>query len=96
VLLTPVDPPERGIPEFHNLRISNVKVTNARRAFYANAYPEKPIPDVTFENVGIHAASGGSLNHCKGWSMNGVVLRAGSQVGLKNCTDVQLPAFEKK
>lgn len=51
VLLTPVEPPERGIPEFHNMRISDVKVTNAQQGIYANAYPEKPIRNVLFENV---------------------------------------------
>ena len=96
VLQTRVDPPERGIPEFHNLRISNVRVTNAGQAFYANAYPEKPIRNVIFEDVSIDAGSGGRLNHCKDWMMINVVLRARSQVGLKNCEGVQLPAFEKK
>jgi polygalacturonase len=94
VMLTPVNPPERGIPEFHNLRISNVKVTNADEAIYANAYPEKPIRNVIFENVRIQAKSGGSLTHCRDWSMKNVVLKAGSQVQRNNCANVQLPVLK--
>jgi len=95
VLLTKVEPPERGIPEFHNLRISNVKATNAGTAIYANAYPEKPIRDVVFENVSIEARSGGRLNNCQNWRMKNVILRAGSQVSTKNCKDVELPEFQR-
>ena len=92
LMLTPVDPPERGIPEFHNLRITNVKVRNADEGFYANGYAEKPIRNVTFENVSIEAKSAGSLNHCKDWSMTNVVLRADDQVKLNNCSNIELPA----
>lgn len=95
VLLTKVEPPERGIPEFHSLRISNVKVTNAGTGIYANAYPEKPIRDVVFENVHIEAGSGGRLNNCQNWRMDNVVLKAGSQVATNNCKDVELPEFKK-
>lgn len=94
VMLTEVTPPERGIPEFYNLRISNVKVTNARTAIYANAYPEKPMRDVHWENVTIEAKSGGKINNAKNWSMTNVVLHSSSQVELSNSTDVQLPLLK--
>lgn len=96
VMLTKVTPPERGIPEFHNLLISDVKVTNAKMAIYANAYPEKPLRNVHWENVTIEAKSGGKINNAKGWTMTNVVLRASSQVELKNSTDVQIPLWKKR
>lgn len=91
VMLTRVTPPERGIPEFYNLRISNIKVTNARTAIYANGYPEKPIRNVKWENVIIEAKSGGEINYAKNWSMTNVTLRSGNQVELRNSRNVQLP-----
>ncbi len=91
VLLTPVQPPERGIPEFYNMRISNVKVTNAKQGIYANAYPQKPIRNVLFENVWIEAEKGGSINNGKDWEMKNVILRSKEQIILKNCNNVQLP-----
>ena len=36
------------------------------------------------------------LYNAKDWTMTNVVLRAESQVKLKNCTNVQLPMFELK
>ena len=95
VLLTKVEPPERGIPEFRNLRISNVTVKNANIGIYANAFPGKPLRDITFENVYIEAGSGGRLNNCQNWTMKNVTLKAGSQVSTKNCKDVELPEFQK-
>ena len=96
VMLTKVVPPERGIPEFYNIRISDVKVKGAKTAFYANAYPEKPLRNVHWENVIIEAQSGGSLNNAKNWTMTNVILRADSQLQLKNCTNVQFPLFQKR
>ena len=96
VMLTKVTPPERGIPEFYNIRISDVEVTGANKAFHANAYAEKPLRNVHWENVTIEAKSGGNLKNAKDWTMTNVVLRAGSQVKLRNCTNVQLPQFKKQ
>lgn len=91
IILTPVEPPEKGIPEFYNMRISDVKVTNAKQGIYANAYPEKPIRNVLFENVWIEAEKGGSINNGKDWEMKNVTLRSKEQIKLKNCMNVQLP-----
>lgn len=96
VMLTKVGPPELGIPEFFNIKISNVTVTGAQQAFYANAYPEKPLRNVLWENVTIESQSGGVLNNAKDWTMTNVVLSANSQVNLKDCINVQLPLFEKR
>lgn len=95
VLLTPVENPERGIPEFYNMRISDVKVTNAKQGIYANAYHEKPIRNVLFENVLIEAEKGGSINNGKDWEMKNVTLRSKEQIKLKNCNNVQLPSNSK-
>lgn len=96
VILTKVVPPERGIPEFHNLRISNVNVTNAETAIYANAYSEKPIRNVHFENVTIDARKGGKISHGKDWTMKNVIIRSGTPIEVKNCTNVELPKQEQK
>ena len=94
VMLTEVTPPERGIPEFHNIRISNVRATNANKAIYANAYPEKPLRDVVWENVTIEAKKGGMINNAKNWSMTNVVLYSDQQVELVNSTNVDLPTLK--
>ena len=69
VMTQPVEPPEQGIPEFRNIRISNVTVTGAGQAIYANAYAAKPIHDLLWENVSIEARERGVIRHARDWSM---------------------------
>ena len=95
VLLTEVQPPERGIPEFYNIRISNVKVTNAKQAIYANAYAEKPLRNVQWENVTIEAESGGSINNAKDWVMTNFKLKASSPLKVKNSTNIHYQGTEQ-
>ncbi|MFK7981349.1 MAG: glycoside hydrolase family 28 protein [Saprospiraceae bacterium] len=95
VMTTPVEPPEKGIPEFRNIRLSNIEVKEAERAFYANAYPEMPIHHLTWENISIEAQEGGSLNHAANWTMKNVQLttRTNQALVLKNSSNVALPKW---
>lgn len=74
VMTSPVEPKVRGIPEFRNIRITNVTVTGAQQAFYANGYAEKPIHDLAWENVSIEAEECGEIHHARDWSMDNVRL----------------------
>jgi len=95
-LTSPVLPPERGIPEFRDLSFSDMIVKNAKQVFFVNAYSEKPMRNVQWENVTIEARSGGSINNAKDWTMTNVILKASSPVEVKNSTNVQLPTFQLK
>ena len=94
IMLTEVLPPERGIPEVRNIKIANITVTRSGRAFAVNAFPEKPIKGVDLSNVSIEAKSGGSIKNAADWTMTNVTLRGGTQVELKNTTNVPLPVFQ--
>lgn len=93
IMTTRVDPPEKGIPEFRDLRISRVNVKNAGKAFHVNAYPEKPMANVFWEDVHIEAEEAGFINHARDWNMLRVTLElpGNDQVKLINCQGVQLP-----
>jgi len=91
VITTKVEPPERGIPWFHHIRVYDVTVTGAKTAIHANAYPEKPLSDVCFENVHIEAESGGSVENARDWTMTKVTLQAPDRLRLKDCSNVELP-----
>jgi polygalacturonase len=95
IMTEPVMPPEKGIPEFHHLTISDVIVKNAGTAFYANAYPEKPIRDVRWRNVSISAAKAGSISHAREWTMENVslTLPQGGKIELDDCQNVQQPEY---
>jgi hypothetical protein len=93
VMTTPVLPPEKGIPEFRNLTISDILVKGARTAFHVNAYPEKPMRNLIWENVSIEAAEPGFINHAADWTMDNVSLSVPGtgEIALTNCVNVQLP-----
>ncbi len=88
-----VTPPERGIPEFRNITISEVSVREGGRAFYVTAYPEKPMRAVNWKNVTIEAKSAGEIRNAVDWRMENVKLRTadGANVKLIECRQVELP-----
>ncbi len=90
-MLTKVDPPERGIPEFYDIQISDVTATNAGIGIYANAYEEKPIRDVVWEHVSIDAQNGGKITNAVNWKMDDVSLRARTPIQVVSCKNVELP-----
>ena len=90
----PVDPPERGIPEFRDVTVSNVTATNTgERAFFVNGYPERPIRDVRLRVVDVEAPDAGSVAHARDWTMDDVVVRTddGESVTTEDCENVDLP-----
>ena len=88
-----VEPPERGLPEFRNIAISNLTATAAARAIFVEAYTGKPIHDVHLENVRIEAQKPGSISHALNWTMNDVVLTtpSGSNVALVDTENIGSP-----
>ena len=98
VLTHRVEPAERGIPEFKNIMISNVTATGAAQAIYANAYPEKPMRGVRFENVRIEADTPGQISNAKDWTMKNVVITtaSGSKLKLEHSKNVEQPTIQKK
>lgn len=95
VMTTQVEPAEKGIPEFRNIRLSNIEVKEAERGLYANAYSEMPIHDLTWEDISIEAYEAGSLNHAADWTMKNVQLITATDQPLmvKNSHDLQLPEW---
>ena len=97
VLSQRVAPEEKGIPEFRNIKLSNIKVTKAKRAFYANAYPERHIHDISWENVSVEAEESGQLTYASNWTMKNVVLKtaSGQPIKLTDSNNIQQPKLIK-
>jgi polygalacturonase len=89
VLLAPVSP-EKGLPHFRDVHISDITATGAQQAFTVSAYPEAPLQDFEFKNVHIEAKSAGSIQNAQNWSFTGVTITTadGSRVTVKNSTGV--------
>ena len=93
VLTRRVEPPERGIPEFRNIVISNVTARAATQALYVNAFAEKPLRNVRLENVRLEAEQPGSIANAADWTMHHVVIATpdGAALRLKNTRGVPQP-----
>ncbi len=93
VLSQRVTPEEKGIPEFRNIKLSNITVEKAKRAFYANAYPEKPIHHISWENVTVEAEESGKLSYASDWTMTNVTLKtaSGKPIELIESSNIQQP-----
>ena len=94
-LTNPVLPPERGIPEFKNISFTDITVTDAQKAFFVNAYEEKPMHHLQWKNVSIQADEAGEINHARDWTMENVSLSlpASEEIALTNVVNVELPEF---
>ncbi len=97
VLSQRVTPEEKGIPEFRNIKLSDIKVEKAQRAFYANAYPEKHIHNISWENVMIEAEESGKLSYASDWSMTNVLLKSvsGKPIELFESNNIEQPELIK-
>ena len=67
-LVQKVTPPEKGIPYAKNFYISNVKITNAQKAFEVNGLENSQIEKVNCTNSSVTAAVLGEMQFAKDWS----------------------------
>lgn len=89
----PIEPPERGIPEFRDIEITGVTATAAHTAFDVKGHVEKPIRNIRWRNVRVSAGEYGAIRHASDWTMRDVVITAADSlpVQLEGCTNVQIP-----
>jgi polygalacturonase len=92
VMLTKVEPEEKGLPKFRDIHISNVNVKQARKAINAAGLDRSTLDNFHFENVTINAATGGDVSYAKDWTWKGVTLttKDSSAVKVKNSNGLVL------
>jgi polygalacturonase len=92
VMLTKVEPEERGIPHFRDIYVSNVKVSHARKAINASGLDQSLLQNFNFEHVEIKADHAGEINYASNWTWKNVEIKASdnSTVSLKNSAGVNL------
>jgi len=96
-LTTPVTPPERGLCEFRNITIENVRIVGAGRIFSASGLVENPIANVNWLNVTAQGNGAGIIEHARNWTMKNVKLQTedGEAVKLSDCDMVAAPEVVK-
>ena len=93
VMLTKVEPEDKGIPHFKDIYVSNVTVKQAQKAINASGVAKSYLEGFHFSDVKIHAANAGEINFAQGWTWNAISLQTadGSEVRVKNSEGVALP-----
>jgi polygalacturonase len=92
VMLTKVEPEERGIPHFKNIYVSNVKVKHARKAINASGLDRSLLQNFNFRNIDIKADNAGEINYAENWTWKNVEIKTTDKtaIALKNSTGVSL------
>ncbi|HEY1213388.1 MAG TPA: glycoside hydrolase family 28 protein [Bryobacteraceae bacterium] len=90
VLTEPV-PPAKGLPHFHDVRISDVYATNAKRAFQVSAFPGDPLERFSFDRLTIRAKTAGTIADADDWTFHRteIATEDGSRVSLRNCRNIK-------
>jgi hypothetical protein len=68
-LLHKVEPPEKGIPHFHDIYVSDFRATNAKRAISATGLENSPISGIHFKGLTIEAATAGEISYARDWDL---------------------------
>ncbi len=86
VMLTKVEPEEKGIPHFKDIYVSNVTVKYARKAISGAGLDKSLLQNFNFENVTINTANAGEVSYAEGWKWKAVKINATdkSTVSVKN------------
>ncbi|MBC8084532.1 MAG: glycoside hydrolase family 28 protein, partial [Hymenobacter sp.] len=78
-MLTKVEPADKGIPHFRDVRITNVRVKNAKVAISAEGQPNSMLENMTLDNITMTAQTAGGVNYGTGWSVKNVNITAQDQ-----------------
>lgn len=97
VMNTPVEPPERGFANFHDITIANVTATGARRLMTASGLAEKPLTDIHWENITAQGEQAGAIEYARNWTMKNVkfITPTGEAVKATHSEAVAVPDVAK-
>jgi polygalacturonase len=90
-MLTKVEPAEKGLPYFRDVHISNVRVTNAKKAVSAEGQANSLLENMTLSNITMTAQTAGEISYAKNWTVKGINITTQTQepVAVVNSTSVK-------
>ena len=92
-LTTPVTPPARGLAEFSDITIENVRIVGANQIFSATGLPDRPIHEVRITDVTAQGRQAGSVQYAQDWTLQNVHLetRGGQPMTITDSVRVDAP-----
>lgn len=91
-MLHKVEPPEKGVPHFKDVYVSDIKVKYAKKAFNASGYEKSILENFNFKNVHVFAADAGEINYAQNWKLDNVLVDTKDKkpIVIKNSVGVEL------
>ncbi|THU31198.1 glycoside hydrolase family 28 protein [Niastella caeni] len=98
VLLTKVEPVEKGIPHFRQVYISDIKAVGVKRVVTATGLKESLLQDFHFNNVQVQGNTAGSVNYGGGWVFKNVSIKGadGEKLLVNNSNGMQLEEMKNE
>ena len=92
VMLTKVEPVEKGIPHFKNVFVSDIKAVGVKKVINAAGLKESLLQNFQFNNVDIQGNAAGAVSFGSGWRFNNVTIKGtdGAKLEVKDSNDMSL------
>lgn len=82
-LLTKVEPKSKGIPVIKDITITNVQITDARRAVDVNGTAEAQPENITLRNIDIQTENAGQIMYSKNWKFENTQIKSNDHFPLR-------------
>jgi polygalacturonase len=91
-MLHKIEPPEKGIPHFKDIYISDITVGSAKKAIAAAGLEQSPITGVHIDNMTVNAATAGAIDFAKDWESKRLRISTAdaSTIQVKNSSEIKL------
>jgi polygalacturonase len=83
VMLTKVEPPEKGTPHFKNIFVSDIKAEGVKKIVNAAGLKTSALQDFHFNNVQISGADAGDISFANNWEFKMVTFTAANSKPLR-------------
>ncbi len=92
VMLTPVEPVEKGWPKFRNIHFTDIKADSCKVAIICEGVESSTVDSFYLENVHITGQNPGRMYWAKDWNLKNVYIGGfnGEKVDMRNSTNVPL------
>ena len=82
-MLHKVEPPEKGIPHFNDVYISNITAKGVRKVINGAGLKESSLVDFHFDNISINGSVAGDIAFARGWKFTNVHIQPDDGLPLK-------------
>lgn len=94
-MLEPVSP-EKGLPHFHTIYLSNMKVTNSGQFIQVNGSKESLVRNMHISHIDAHVEKAGSIAYAADWNFENTCIRPKDMqpIQIKNSRGIQVPSLD--